>query len=78
MLYGRYDIALLLIGRFDFYLPLFNQAISYIESINIALKKWNPLLIVTVYEEGATGRAATIVGQSENVPTLALQHGMIS
>ena len=69
-----------LLGRrfdylFDFY---FDEAIGYIEAIDRIAVYERPELFLLVYEEGAYGRAATIIGQKRGIPTLALQHGTLS
>ena len=66
-------------SRFEFlferYLP---EAVGYLEAIEVAIEFEKPDLLMIVYEEGPYGRAATIAGHRQRVPTLALQHGSLS
>ena len=79
MQYGSYDLAPLLRGRTEFlFQNYFSQAISYIEALDVSLKRWNPKLMLIVYEEGPHGRAACLVGQQRGIPTIALQHGTLT
>ncbi len=79
IMYGRIDIAPLLSGRNKFLFEhYFGIAISYLEALEVSLKRWNPKLMIIVYEEGPHGRAAVLVGQEKHVPTLALQHGTLA
>ena len=60
---------------FDYY---FDEAVGHIEAIDRIAVRERPELFILVYEEGAYGRAATIIGQKRGIPTLALQHGTLS
>ncbi len=79
MRYRNIDIAPLLVGRFSYlfahYLP---GAMAYLDALENGIACEEVELILIVYEEGPAGRAATLVGQRQGVPTLALQHGTLS
>jgi hypothetical protein len=77
--YKDLDFAPLLADRFSFlFVRYLEHAMSYLDSIGCALASEEIGLIVIVYEEGPSGRAATIAGQRHGIPTLALQHGTLS
>jgi hypothetical protein len=54
------------------------EALEYWRAIEAAIKTESPDLMVSVYEEGPYGRAATLAGRASDVPTMALQHGILS
>ena len=56
----------------------FIDAIKYIEMMDKAVKKEKPSIIVIIDEYGLYGRAAILAGKKNNVPILAIQHGMLT
>jgi glycosyltransferase involved in cell wall biosynthesis len=54
------------------------EAVKYIEMMKQVVKVENPNIIVIVDEYGLYGRAAIIAGKLNNVPTLAIQHGVFT
>ena len=55
MVYGQIDITPLIAGRFEFLFRwYFNQALSYYEAIEEAVKKWNPRCLQPCMKKGLT------------------------
>ncbi|MEE3258129.1 MAG: hypothetical protein VX293_02860 [Candidatus Latescibacterota bacterium] len=79
MPYSGLDLAPLLAGRFAYLFDRFlEDALGYLDALEDMMASEKIDLAVIVYEEGPAGRAATIAGQRQQVPTLALQHGTLS
>ena len=79
MTYKGVRIGGLVSGRlhflFDRHLP---EVLQHLEVVETAIRRERPALMISVYEEGSYGRAATVTGSRLGVPTLALQHGTLS
>ena len=54
------------------------SAILYIELVKRAIESTNPKAIVIICEYCMFGRASVIAGKTKGVPTLAIQHGIIT
>ena len=79
MAYKTVCLAGVLGSRFDFiYDRYIEQALGYMDALEHGLKREKVQLFLLVYEEGAPGRGATLIGQRHGVPTMALQHGGLS
>lgn len=69
----------LLRGRFEFlFAEHLNESMEYLDAVEVAVADENPSLLLLVYEEGPYGRAATVAGHWHGIPTVALQHGILS
>jgi glycosyltransferase involved in cell wall biosynthesis len=69
----------LLVPRFAFlFRHYIDQALEYMDGLRQGLDREGIALFMLVYEEGAPGRAATLLGQQLEIPTIALQHGALS
>ena len=77
--YGGVELWPVLASRFDFiFTEYLDECLGYLEAIEQFCRQESPELFLLVYEEGAYGRAATIVGHWLGLPSVALQHGILS
>ncbi|MBI4489887.1 MAG: glycosyltransferase [Deltaproteobacteria bacterium] len=77
--YKGVSLGNILCGRFCFMFNRYlNEAVDYLEGIEVAIEHEKPDLLLIVYEEGPYGRAATIVSHWQGLPSLAMQHGVLT
>ena len=77
--YDGIGLEELLVPRFAFLFQHYvDQALEYMDALRQGIKREAIAGFLLVYEEGAPGRAATLLGQQLKIPTIALQHGALS
>lgn len=54
------------------------EAVLYIELVKRAIEIEKPNLILMTYEYGALGKSTVIAGKLKGIPTVAVQHGVIT